>query len=59
MGVDAAAPKIDWYRSPLSRELLARFNRRADLKGLLQAGGYLGLLAVTGNTFLAIVCFLG
>ena len=54
MGADPGMPKIDWYRSPLSREQLARFNRRSDTKGMLQTGGYLGLLAVTGTAaFLA------
>ena len=40
--------RIGWYRSPVSREALIGLNRRSDWKGLLQAGGYLGLVACTG-----------
>ena len=39
MGAGTGTPKSDWRRSPLSREQLARFNRRSDLTGLLQTGG--------------------
>ena len=41
--------RIGWYRSPVSREELISLNRRSDWKGLLQTGGYLGLLACTGS----------
>ena len=41
--------RIGWYRSPVTREELISLNRRSDRKGLLQAGGYLGLLACTGS----------
>ena len=37
--------KISWYRSPVSREVLAEINQRSDGKGLLQMAGHLGLLA--------------
>jgi len=40
-------PRIPWYRTPLDRDTLAALNQRSDWKGLLQAGGHLGLLAVT------------
>ena len=40
--------KINWYRSPVKRELLAALNQRSDGKGLLQALGHLGLLLLTG-----------
>jgi fatty acid desaturase len=40
--------RINWYRSPLDRGTLAKLNQRSDWKGLLQTGGYLGLLALTG-----------
>ncbi len=40
--------RISWYRSPMSREQLQALNQRSDFKGLLQTGGYLGLLALTG-----------
>ncbi|MAE65769.1 MAG: hypothetical protein CMJ18_15985 [Phycisphaeraceae bacterium] len=41
--------RISWYRSPVSREDLAELNRRSNFKGFLQAGAYLGLLALTGT----------
>lgn len=41
--------KINWYRSPVERELLAALNQRSDMKGLLQTGGHLGLLLATGG----------
>jgi len=41
--------KINWYRTPLDRETLAALNQRNDLLGLLQTGGHLGLLLVTGT----------
>ena len=41
--------KIAWYRSPVGREALAELNQRSDIKGLLQALGHLGILAVTGG----------
>ena len=40
--------KINWYRSPVERDLLAALNQRSDGKGLLQALGHLGLLLLTG-----------
>ncbi len=39
---------INWYRSPLPRETLQALNARSDLKGLIQAGGYLLTLCCTG-----------
>ncbi len=47
--VESKPGRITWYRSPVSREDLARLNRRSDWKGLFQTGGYLGVLAVTGS----------
>ena len=41
--------KILWYRVPVSREELARLNRRSDLKGLAQSLGFLGVLAASGS----------
>ncbi len=41
--------RVGWYRSPVTREELISLNRRSDGKGLLQAGGYLVLLACTGT----------
>lgn len=40
---------IDWYRCPVSREDLARLNKRSDLLGFAQTLGYLGTLAATGT----------
>ncbi|MEZ4707851.1 MAG: fatty acid desaturase [Caldilineaceae bacterium] len=41
--------KVNWYRTPLERQTLAALNRRSDWRGLLQAGGHLGLLMLTGG----------
>ncbi len=38
--------RVKWYRSPLSREELAQFNRRSNLLGFIQTVGYLGFLAL-------------
>ena len=40
--------RIAWYRSPLGRAALIDLNRRSDVLGFLQTGGYLAVLAVTG-----------
>lgn len=42
-------PTIHWYRCSVSREDLARLNKRSNLKAAFQTCGYLGLLAVTGT----------
>jgi fatty acid desaturase len=42
--------KVEWYRSRVNREQLQALNRRSDIKGLIQTGGFLGLLTVTGAT---------
>lgn len=47
--IDRKPPRIKWYRSPVPREELAKLNKRSDFLGFLQAGGYLGLLALTGT----------
>ena len=47
MAVDPKEPKINWYRSPVDRETLARLNQRSDWQGFVQTGGHLGLLALT------------
>jgi fatty acid desaturase len=39
--------RVQWYRSPVNRELLSQLNQRSDFKGFLQTGGYLGLLTLT------------
>lgn len=43
-------PVIDWYRTPLPREEMKALHRRSDLKGFVQTGGYLTLLAATAVT---------
>ena len=50
MSERALGENIKWYRSPVSKEELAKLNRRSDLLGFLQSGGFLGLLALTGAT---------
>lgn len=48
-------PRIQWYRSPVDRQCLKDLGRKSDLKGFLQAGGHLALLAATGTcAFLAL-----
>ncbi|MBL8993294.1 MAG: fatty acid desaturase, partial [Spirochaetia bacterium] len=42
--------KVSWYRSPVSRENMAKLNERSDFKGFLQTGGYLGLLILTATS---------
>jgi fatty acid desaturase len=39
---------INWYRSPVPREMLDALNQRSDVQGLLQTLGHLGLLTLTG-----------
>lgn len=41
--------QIDWYRTPVAREALAKFNARSDLLGGLQTFGYVGLLFISGG----------
>jgi len=40
--------RIQWYRTPVEKELLSKLTARSDLRGLLQTGAFLGLLIVTG-----------
>ena len=40
--------KISWYKVSIERETLRTLHRRSDIKGILQAGGFLGLLTLTG-----------
>lgn len=48
MAAEQNKTRITWYRTPISREILAALNERSDWKGLAQALGHLGLLVVTG-----------
>ena len=47
--------KIDWYRTPIDKDLLKRLTRRSDARGLLQAGGF--LLIYLGTAFLSYYFF--
>lgn len=49
MAAERVQSKINWYRSPVDRALLAELNQRSDLLGLLQTLGHLGLLGLTGT----------
>ena len=40
--------RIEWYRSPIDRTVLRDLSRRSDLQGWIQAGGHLGLFALSG-----------
>jgi fatty acid desaturase len=40
---------IPWYRTPLPRDVLRSLNARNDRRGLLQAGGHLCLVLLTGS----------
>src|SRR6185503_3198986 len=40
---------VSWYRCPISRENLKNLNERSDFKGIIQTGGHLGLLLLTGT----------
>ncbi len=45
---------LQWYRCELPGNTLQLLNKRCDLKGLVQAGGHLALLTLTGTlSFLA------
>ncbi len=48
MPIDKPERKINWYRTPLSRETLAAVNQRSDWQGALQTFGHLGLIIVSG-----------
>jgi fatty acid desaturase len=50
------AGKINWYRTPLNRDLLKRLTRRSDLRGLLQAGSF--LLIYGASVYLTLFFFL-
>ena len=39
--------KIDWYRTPLDKDLLRRLTGRSDAQGLLRAGSFLLIFAAT------------
>jgi len=39
--------KIDWYRTPIDRDLLRRLTGRSDAQGLLRAGSFVLIFAAT------------
>ncbi len=49
MSTNDNAIKISWYKVPVPRKTLQSLHQRSDGKGFLQAGGFLGLLALTGT----------
>ncbi len=40
--------RVDWYRSPVDREVFREHTRKSDLRGFAQAGGHLALILATG-----------
>jgi fatty acid desaturase len=44
-----AAPKIDWYRSPIDRETLRTLTRRSDLAGFAQSASFLLIYLATAS----------
>ena len=40
---------INWYRTPVDKDVLRRVTQRSDLKGALQAVSFLGLITLTGT----------
>ena len=48
MAIDRGSRTINWYRTPIDRESMRALNRRSDWKGLLQTGGHLALIGLTG-----------
>jgi len=40
--------RIDWYRTPVDKQVMAELLKRSDWRGLCQALGHLGLWACTG-----------
>lgn len=49
METDRKPVRVKWYRTKLTREQMSALNRKSDLLGFLQTGGYLGLLAGTAT----------
>ncbi len=43
-------PVIQWYRTPIPAPEMKALHQRSDLKGFIQTGGYLAILAATGAT---------
>jgi fatty acid desaturase len=56
MNMETNTQKINWYRTPLDKDLLKKLTKRSDLRGLLQAGSFLFMYA--GFIALAVYLFL-
>ncbi len=41
--------RVKWYRCPIEHQVLRKLSQRSNLQGFLQAGGHLGLFAITGT----------
>jgi len=50
--------KVKWYRSPVPREELSKLNKRSDVKGFVQAGGFTALLLGMSTASVASVAWL-
>ena len=42
-------PKINWYRTPLDKDILKRLTQKSDLQGWLQAGSFLLVYILLGG----------
>ena len=49
MAIEQDKVKVAWYKTPIPRETWALLIQRSDWKGLGQALGHLGLLAISGT----------
>src|SRR5205085_111224 len=49
MTAETSKARVAWYRTPVSREDMARLIVRSDGQALAQVLGHLGLLVVTGT----------
>jgi fatty acid desaturase len=47
MAHDDALQRINWYRTPVDKHVLAELNQRSDALGLAQTLGHLGVIAAT------------
>ena len=43
---------VNWYRTPLDKEVLQKLNERSDLKGLWQGAGHAFLWLLTASAVL-------
>jgi fatty acid desaturase len=50
MPTEPSKPRIEWYRSPIPREVLAELNQRSDALGFAQTLGYFAVVALLGGS---------